>query len=75
MGLALLGDGGQWWPDGEQREREKSLRESKGKGRNLKERERHGRQSVESGRVRRNKYIYIYFTIELLCNSTCRITL
>ena len=39
MGLALLGDGGQWWLDGEQMEREKSLRESKGKGRNLKERD------------------------------------
>ena len=39
LGLALLDDGGQWWPEGEQRESEKSLRESKGRGRNLKERE------------------------------------
>ena len=42
LGLALLGNGGQQWPKGEQREREKSLRESKGRGRgrNLRERER-----------------------------------
>ena len=72
--MALLGDGGQWWLDGEQREREKSLRESKGKERNLKERERHGRQSVESGRVRRNKKkIYIYIYIYILQLSYCAI--
>ena len=40
LGLVLLGNGGQRWPEGEQREREKSLRESKGIGRNLRERER-----------------------------------
>ena len=67
-----LGITGWWWPDGEQREREKSLRESKGKGRNLKKRERHGRQSVESGRVRRNK-IYIYIYVYFLQLSYCAI--
>ena len=40
LGLVLLGNGGQRWPEGEQREREKSLRDSKGIGRNLRERER-----------------------------------
>ena len=41
LGLALLGNGGQQWPKGEQREREKSLRESKGeKSERERERER-----------------------------------
>ena len=42
-----LGDDGQWWPEGEQRKREKSLRESNGRGRNLRERDvgdRHERE-------------------------------
>ena len=75
-----LGDGGQRWPDGEQREREKSLRESKGRERNLKERERRGRQSVES-ESQRNKiiffliFIYFFFYSWAKCNSTCRIAL
>ena len=47
-------DSGQRWPEGEQREREKSLRESKGRGRNL--RERRGRQTWESGRVRETEW-------------------
>ena len=44
LGLVLLGDGRQWWPKGEQREREKF------------ERERRGRQTSESGRVRETKW-------------------
>jgi len=78
----LLGDGGQWWPEGEQREMEKSLRESKGRGRNLRERERDVGDKPESGRVRetewrekKNKIIFFCFTIELQCDSTFRIAL
>ena len=47
LGLVLLGNGGQRWPEGEQREREKSLRDSKGIGRNLREREKDVGDSVE----------------------------
>ena len=47
LGLVLLGDGGQWWPNGEQREREKSLRESKGKGRNMIERDTWETECIE----------------------------
>ena len=43
----FLGNGGQRWPKGEQREREKSLRESKGIGRNLREREKDVGDNVE----------------------------
>ena len=47
LGLVFLGNGGQRWPEGEQREREKSLRESKGIGRNLREREKDVGDNVE----------------------------
>ena len=47
LGLVFLGNGGQRWPKGEQREREKSLRESKGIGRNLREREKDVGDNVE----------------------------
>ena len=55
LGLALLDNGGQRWPKGEQREREKSLRESKGRGRNLRERnvgdrpKKMGESRIQSG--------------------------
>ena len=70
LGLALLVDGGQRWPEGEQREREKSLRERKGRGRNLKERETW--ESQEQVREKRNKRLVMNFSgkIDYLEQST-----
>ena len=70
--MALLGDGGQWWTEGEQREREKSLRESKGRGRNLRERDvgdrlervgEIGRQSGERKRIKQYFWFYNSATV------------
>ena len=56
----MLGNGGQRWPDGEQRKREKSLKESKGRGRNLRERNVGDRpEKMEESRIQSGERIRI----------------